>query len=120
MQARIENSQQLSKSTHARSEKELKDGIAIFHQELAQKPSAPSGDDKLHVVLGYVDQVNLNLEHCAVQEKAIALQATGTFKQIQNFFDQLAVSGQRLNPRDVRISRGADNHFTLWVVIEVE
>lgn len=118
MQMRIEKAQQLSKVSRAQTVEELKESIAAIRQELSVQSSASSGDDQLHAVLGYVDQAHLNLEHCAVQDKAIVLQATGTFKQIQNFFDQLAASAQRLNPRDVRITRGVDNHFTLCVTIE--
>ena len=118
MQKRITMAQQLSKAPRTQSVEELKETIATIRQELSAHPSVSSGDDQLHAVLGNVDQAHLHLEHCAVQDKAMVLQATGTFKQIQNFFDQLAVSAQRLTPRDVRITRGVDNHFTLCVVID--
>jgi type II secretory pathway component PulM len=118
MQKRITKAQQLSKAPRTQSVAELEETIATIRQELSAQSLVPSGDDQLHAVLGYVDQAHLNLEHCAVQDKAIVLQGTGTFKQIQAFFDQLTASGQRLAPRDVRITRGVDNHFTLWASIE--
>lgn len=120
MQTRIEGAQAQSKIQRAQSVEELNDAIASLRTELGATATAssPSHDDQLHAVLGYADQAGLDLEHCAVQDKAIVLQASGTFKQIQNFFDQLAASTQRLLPRNVRITRSADNHFALSVIIE--
>lgn len=120
MQTRIEAAQAQSKIQRAQSVEELNDAIASLRTELAAttRASSPSRDDQLHAVLGYVDQAGLDLEHCAVQDAAIVLQASGTFKQIQNFFDQLAASTQRLLPSNVRITRSADNHFMVFVTIE--
>lgn len=119
MQVCIDKAQQLGNATRTQTAAELKETIGALRQELSAKPSAQSGDDQLYRVLGCVDQANLNLEHCAAQDKAIVLQAVGTFKQIQAFFDHLAASAQRLAPRDLRITRGVDNYFTLSVTIEI-
>lgn len=120
MQKRIYNAQKKSSITQSQTLEELRESIASLRAELAHQPSSPSQDDQVHIILGYADAANLTLEHCAVEEKEVMLQAIGTFKQIQGFFDQLSTSGQRLVPRDIRITRGADNRFTLWVIIETK
>lgn|GEM_PF-2173229 len=120
MQTRIAMARKQSEIPRSSSVEELNNTIASLRAELAatQAVSSLSCDDQLHAILGYVDQVGLSLEQCAVQNSAIVLQVVGTFKKIRTFFDQLAASPQRLFPRDVRITRSADNHFTLCVTIE--
>jgi hypothetical protein len=120
MQTRIDTVHAQSKIARAQSVEELKEAIIALRTELAASKTENSllSGDQLEAVLGYVDQAHLALEHCAVQDKAIVVQAVGTFKQIQAFFDQLAGSRERLMPRDVRITRGVDNHFMLSVIIE--
>ena len=118
MQSRIDTVRAQSKNPRSQSIEELEQTIAALRQELSAQRTSSCHDDQLHAVLGYVDSANLALEHCAVQDTTIVLQAGGTFKQIQHLFDQLATSAQRLIPRNVRITRGVDNHFTLSVNIE--
>jgi type II secretory pathway component PulM len=115
---RIESVQQQSKRSKNKSPEDLSQAIATLRGELTRASSAVSTDDQLNTILGYIDYAGMALEHCSVQDKALVVQATGTYKQFLVFFDQLAASTQRLLPRDVRITRSADNLFSLSVVIE--
>lgn len=117
MQMHIDRAQQLGNTARTQSAEDLKATIAELQQQLSAQPLSLSGDDQLQAVLGYSDQANLNLEYCAVQDGVIVFQATGTFKQIQSFFDHLLNTTQQFSPSNIRITRGVDSHFALSIII---
>jgi len=115
---RIQAGQEYIKTHRAGSVDDIKERIAALRTELSTQSNAPSHDEQLNAVLGYLDQAGMVLEQCAVQDGALSMQALGTYPHILNFFNHMAASGQRFLPRDVRITRGADNQYALSVIIE--
>jgi len=115
---RIDAAQKQAKLPKQPSAEDLSDTINTLRNELTAQTSTPSHDDQLHAVLGYVEHAGMSLEHCSLQDKGLYVQALGTYKQCLVFFDQLASSAYSLVPRDIRITRGADNLFSLSVMIE--
>lgn len=110
--------QEQRKLSQETSSEDLTEKINALRKQLAQPSSTAADNDQLNTILGYVDHAGMILEHCSVQDKAFHVQALGTYNQFLVFFDQLASSAQTLLPRDVRITRGVDNLFSLSLVIE--
>lgn len=115
---RIDAAQKQIKLPKQPSSEDLSETINTLRNELTAKTASLSHDDQLHAVVGYIEDAGMALEHCSVQDKALYVQALGTYKQCLTFFDQLASSAYLLIPRDVRITRSADNLFSLSVTIE--
>jgi hypothetical protein len=114
---RIESVQQQGNGSKENMPEDLSEAIATLRSELTRVSATASTDDQLNTILGFIDHAGMALEHCSVQDKALVVQATGTYKQFLVFFDQLGASTQHLLPHDVRITRSADNLFSLSVVI---
>jgi len=115
---RIDAVQRQVKTPRSISVNDLKNNIETLRAELSTKPSTMSGEDPCHAILGHLDHAGLALEQCSVQDKTVMVQALGSYKQILIFFEQLAAATQRLLPRDVRITSGPDDRYSLSVVIE--
>jgi hypothetical protein len=118
LNTRIDVAQKQAKIPKRPSSEDLLETINALRNDLAVKRVSLSHDDQLHAVLGYIEHVGMVLEHCSMQDKALYVQGLGTYKQCLAFFDQLASSAYPLVPRDVRITRSADNLFCLSVAIE--
>lgn len=100
------------------SAEDLTEKITALRTDLSAKTLTPSHDDHMNAVLGYIEHAGLVLENCSMQDKALYVQALGTYKQCQVFFEQLTSSKHPLLPRDIRITRGNNNLFSLSVAIE--
>lgn len=119
LNSRIDAMQQETNISEKSSPEEIAAQIAALRNELdTESSSLPSGDDQMATVLSCVDHAGMVLENCSVQDKALYVQAAGTYTQNLAFFEQLAAASHQLLPRDVRLTRGADNLFFLSLVIE--
>jgi len=116
--ARIEAAQQQTCISQDLSVEELTESIAALRNELVVQGTAPSSDELLTLVLGYLDRTGMVLEQCSVEGKAIHIQALGSYAQCFSFFDQLATSRVRLIPCDMRFTRDINGLFNVAICVE--
>ncbi len=109
--------QQHAALSRTASAENIVEAIAALRDEVSTQSSSLSSDDQINTVLSSLDHAGMVLENCSVQDKALYVQAAGTYNQCLAFFDHLAVSPHHILPRDVRITRGIDNLFSLSLVV---
>ena len=113
---RIDVMQQDAHISEKYSPEEIAERISLLHNELNESSSL-SCDDQMAMVLGCIDRAGIALENCSMQDKALYVQAIGTYAQCLAFFEQLATLSHPFLPRDVRIARGVDNLYSLSLII---
>lgn len=113
----VQRTYTLEEQSCFQKEEDVSQKIAALRTKLTVS-DATSEYDLLEIILGYIDQASMTLEHAAQQDKQLYIQAAGTYHQCIVLFDAIASASQRLLPRDLRIIRGADNQFSVSCIIE--
>lgn len=96
---------------------DIQEKVEILRKDMAISNNSATSADSIPVILEYVEQAGLVFEHAAVDNNTLHIQASGTYKHIMSFFNQ--ISTLPVLACDVRITQGADdNTFSLSAMIE--